>query len=109
MSTRMTKEYRLRKAVASLMNSLEVHGDHLALFSALRSVHPEAASRLAKACANSEAAAGQLLGMGMSHDAEFSLLDRLLTGNPSDELPRLERWMAKLSTISSSRLEASKP
>lgn len=95
-SSRMTKEYRLRKAVSSLMAYLESHGDHPAVLSALRAVHPEAASRLARACANSEAAAGQLLGMGASSDTEFSLLDRLLIGNPSDELPRLEHLVAQL-------------
>ena len=95
----MTKEYRLRKAVASLLESLESHGDHRAAWNALQAVNPDVASRLAKACADSETVAGMLLGMGMSADTEFSLLDQFLIGNPQEELPKMERWMAQLQRL----------
>lgn len=95
----MTKEYRLRKALASLLDSLESHGDHGAAFSALQAVNPEAALRLRKACADSEATAGLLLGMGTSSETEFSVLDRFLVGNPSVELQKLERWIAQLLSL----------
>lgn len=95
----MNSEYRLRKAVASLLTSLKSHGDHRAAWSALQAVHPDAASRLAKACADSEATAGMLLGMDMSAEAEFSVLDQLLTGNPQEELPRMERWLEHLQQL----------
>lgn len=108
MNKQMTKEYRLRRALASLMESLESHGDHRALWSALQAVNPEAATRLAKACADSEATAGMLLGMGLSAETEFSLLDRFLVGNAMTELPRMERWMAQLQRLDLQRALAPK-
>jgi hypothetical protein len=85
--------------MASLLASLQLHEDHPAVLSALRAVHPEAASRVAQLCANSEATAGQLLGMGYSGDTEFSVLDKLIVGNPNEELPRLERLVAMLEHL----------
>lgn len=99
MSKQMTKEYRLRRAMASLLDALAAHGDHRAAWNALRAVHPEAATRLVKACADSEIAAGMVLTMGVSAETEFSMLDRLLIGNPMDELPRMERWVAQLQRL----------
>lgn len=101
MSSRMTKEYRLRKALASLVASLQSHEDHSAVLTALRAVNPEAASRLAAICLDSEAATGQLLGMGYSDDTEFSVLDKLIVGDPSKEIPRLERMVTLLVGLQS--------
>lgn len=95
----MTKEYRLRKAMASLLHSLEGHGDRRAIWNALQAVHPEVATRLAKACEDSETVAGMLLSMGVSSETEFSMLDQFLIGNPLEEILKMEQWMAQLQGL----------